>query len=98
MKNDSISSGTLFALLYVSLFVGALVGNWIPITNSGGTISIRVLEMALVFLVVSAVMTWLASRPKGISTVRELDAAFKQPEAQRELADALHEHRQNIGA
>jgi hypothetical protein len=91
MKNDSVSSGTLFALLYVSLFVGAIIGNWLPFS--------RVIEIALLFLIVSAVLTWASSkRPKSISTVSELNTAFSTPKAQQELAEAVTDHRRKGGA
>lgn len=97
MKNDSISSGTLFALLYVSLFVGAIVGNWLPFSNPGDTAAVRVLELACLFLILSALLTglscnWPKKPDSKTGSVEELWKRTSSPEGKARLAKALDEH------
>lgn len=62
MKNDIIHSGEFFALTLVSSWIGYIVGNWLPIADLGSAGTIRVFEIAIGFILLSAVMTWLATR------------------------------------
>lgn len=62
MKNDIIHSGEFFALTLVSLWIGYIAGNWLPIADLGSMGTIRIFEIAIGFILLSAVIMWLATR------------------------------------
>ena len=62
MKNDIIHSGEFFALTLVSLWIGYIARNWLPIADLGSMGTIRIFEIAIGFILLSAVIMWLATR------------------------------------
>lgn len=96
-RSNDRSGSTLFALILVALWIGCLVGNWLPVADLDGAASVRSFEIAILFLFISVMLTWLEDKwsARSVSStgdIRQLWRRMNSPESRAELTTALNEH------